>query len=303
MTKKRRHHYVWRKYLGAWSKDDFIWCLREGKIFKSNLMGVGQKRDFYKLKELSLADVNFIEKVAVAPSKGPLKELNKGWIDTFKVIEKFRDFAHKNGFNDPELEKTLDAFEHNFEEDLHGRIENKAITAIDSILMKDISFYDNDEDCINFAFYLCTQYMRTNRIQEGMKRNFSAVKEINIVNCWSVMRHIYSTNMASVLFTGRDRFRPILILNYSGTPFITGDQPVINTYAAGKMGTEAVDDLEFYYPVSPSIALLISEKEEYKTKNQLIITSDQASYYNKMIFQSSHEQLYSQEKEHLTELN
>ena len=83
--KKRHHHYVWRNYLRAWAADDAIWCFREGKVFKTNLMGVGQKRDFYKLKELTEADILFIKKVAIEPSKGKFRELNDGWLELVKL--------------------------------------------------------------------------------------------------------------------------------------------------------------------------------------------------------------------------
>lgn len=84
--KKRRHHYVWRKYLRAWASNDSIWCCREGKIFRSNLMGVGQVRDFYRLKELSFHDIEAIRNLAIEPTKSHLKELNEGWIESFSAV-------------------------------------------------------------------------------------------------------------------------------------------------------------------------------------------------------------------------
>jgi len=39
--KKRRGHYVWRKYLLPWTfEDDSIWCYREGKIFYTSPFAV-----------------------------------------------------------------------------------------------------------------------------------------------------------------------------------------------------------------------------------------------------------------------
>lgn len=297
--KKRRHHYVWRKYLSAWSVDESIWCLRSGKIFKTNLMGVGQKRDFYKLKELSLTDIEFIKKIAIEPSKGKLKESNEGWLKMFSLVTKFREFFEKNGYSEPELEAMLDEAEHNLEEDFHSLIEREAIKDIDSILNRDISFYSNDDGCMNFAFYLCTQYMRTNKIKQSILQNFQGINGINIENCWSIMRHVYATNMAWVLFADRNRFRLVLIVNETSTPFISGDQPVINTYAAGKLGNETVDKVEFYYPVSPSVAILISEKEEYQTLSEEFIAEDKAIEFNNMMFDLSHEQIYAKSHDEL----
>ncbi len=52
LQKKKKQHFVWRKYLKGWSENDSIYCLMDGRIFKPGLMGVGQERYFYKLKEL-----------------------------------------------------------------------------------------------------------------------------------------------------------------------------------------------------------------------------------------------------------
>jgi hypothetical protein len=57
--KKRKQHYIWRYYLNAWATDEQIFCLRENKIFKTNLMNIGNIRDFYRLKELSNQDIKF----------------------------------------------------------------------------------------------------------------------------------------------------------------------------------------------------------------------------------------------------
>ncbi|PZV15926.1 MAG: hypothetical protein DCF20_09180 [Pseudanabaena sp.] len=84
--KKKRHHYVWRDYLRAWSVNEFIWCYREGKIFNSNLMGVGQIKYFYKLKEMTVQDMEFIRMVAIEPCSPHLQELNEGWLNWFNYV-------------------------------------------------------------------------------------------------------------------------------------------------------------------------------------------------------------------------
>lgn len=58
--KKRKQHYIWRYYLNAWATDEQIFCLRENKIFKTNLMNIGNIRDFYRLKELSNQDIEIL---------------------------------------------------------------------------------------------------------------------------------------------------------------------------------------------------------------------------------------------------
>ena len=99
--KKRKHHYVWRYYLRAWANNDSIWCSREGKIFKSNLMNIGQIKDFYKLKELSSSDIEFIYKAAIEPSAPHLQELHKGLISSFNLVFNIRKSIENNEINEP----------------------------------------------------------------------------------------------------------------------------------------------------------------------------------------------------------
>ena len=43
LQKKKKQHFVWRKYLRAWSENESIYCLMDGRIFKSGLMGSVKK--------------------------------------------------------------------------------------------------------------------------------------------------------------------------------------------------------------------------------------------------------------------
>ena len=262
-------------------------------------MGVGQVRDFYKLKELSLHDIEAIRNLAIEPSKPHLQELNKGWLEPFNAVFKIKSMIDKMGIDHPEINTALDDAIHNLEEELHSGIESSAIKYIDSILNENIDFYSTEKGCMDFAYYLCVQYVRTQKIQDNIFKNFRNIKSVNIENVWNVMRHIYATNMAWVLFAERNRFRMILIHNQSEAPLITGDQPVVNTYAVGKLVNETVDEVEFYYPVSPKLAILISEKEEYQSVSELVFNSEEAHLYNSYILKSFHEQIYSNSRETL----
>ena len=78
-------------------------------------------------------------------------------------------------------------------------------------------------------------------------REFDSVKTENI---WNVLSHIYATKMGRNIFV-KDEYHLVLMENKTDLPLITGDQPVVNTYAVGKPLTEHATDLEFYYPISP----------------------------------------------------
>jgi hypothetical protein len=89
--KKRRHHYVWRAYLKPWSTNNKIWCHRDGKIFNPNLMGIGQERDFYKLKHLTKSDIALIKLLAIDHLNPRLKKLNEGWLTMFTAVFEIKE--------------------------------------------------------------------------------------------------------------------------------------------------------------------------------------------------------------------
>ena len=51
-----------------------------------------------------------------------------------------------------------------------------------------------------------------------------------------------------------------MIENNSKEDFITGDQPVINTFSFNAPKNESPENLAFYYPISPDLAVLFIGK-------------------------------------------
>jgi hypothetical protein len=295
--KKRRHHYVWRKYLRAWAKNDSIWCLREGKTFNSNIMNVGQIKDFYKLKELSSKDIDFIYKVAIQPSPPHLQELNKNWINSFNLVFSMRKSIESKGINEAEINELLDAAIFNLEEDLHAGIEVEAIKYIDSILKEDIAFFKTEDGCMSFMHYICVQYMRTQKIRTNVIASVGDVSFVDTDKIWNVLSHILATNMAWSLYEDRASFNMVLLKNNTSIELITGDQPIINTHATGMNSTEAPEKLEFYYPISPKLAILITQEHSYGTANKVFLSADEAERYNESIVGQSHSQIYATSKD------
>ncbi|MGL6498767.1 DUF4238 domain-containing protein [Aeromonas dhakensis] len=79
--RKTKQHFVWRNYLRAWANNDIICCLMDNKIFESNLMGIGQKRYFYKLKELRTNEIEFLMALIEQDDRSIIRKLNGGWVN------------------------------------------------------------------------------------------------------------------------------------------------------------------------------------------------------------------------------
>lgn len=294
--KKRRHHYVWRYYLGAWSDNEKIWCCRNGEIFNPNLINIGLEKDFYKLKRLSTADIEIIRKIAIEPSQPHLQKVNKRWIDLFEYIFKVKDWIESMGITDEKANELIDIAINNFEEDLHSGIEGDAIQYIDSILDENIEFYQTEKGCIAFSHFISVQFMRTKNVKSSVLEILSLFKIIDLENIWNVLSHIFATNISWHLYANRRSFIMVLFKNETSGELLTGDQPVINTRAASLGFYAPPDKLEFYYPVSPKLAILITDEKINDKGKKRLLSCREVEDYNKMMVEQAHTQIYARSK-------
>ena len=296
--KKRAHHYVWRKYLQAWTVNSSIWCCTGEKIFRTGLTRIAQRKDFYKLKELSTADMQFIHDLAIAPSAPHLQELNKGWVSAFTLVFRLKRAVEQEGIIDPNVDKLIDEAINNFEEDLHMHIEHDTVEYLDSILKEDISFLETDKGFLDFMHFLSVQSMRTNRVRSIVLAKAPSIPGIDLERIWNVLSHIFATNIGWSFYADRRSFRTLLLKNQSRKELITGDQPVINTRAKA---LEPPDEIELYYPVSPKLSILVTQNAPIGRSNRIDLDEDDVNKYNLMIVEKSYSQIYASSEEALNE--
>ena len=266
-------------------------------IFKANLMNIGHENYFYKLKELTDKEI-FLLKSIIDKNDSPfIKELNHGWIEFFTNVFALKKRIDGQGISNPEIDEMFDVLICNLEENFHCKIESEGIDLLELLYNKDLSFYDDDDKWTSFLFFFCQQYFRTQNRSANVKNALEAFKSFNIDAMWAVLRHIFSTNVGASLYENRDKFRPIIIENKSDLPFVTGDQPVINTYAVGLNLEEIPKELEFYYPLTPALALLLTSKEEYRTQTIFPATKPDVIKYNKFIHDQSGKQIYASSRD------
>jgi len=297
--KKRKQHYVWKYYLKSWTQNGIIYCLQNRKIFPATLKGVAAERDFYQLKELSLADISYIKTVLINPATEHLQKLNLGWIEFFNQIFKLKKFANSLNLKSAEIDGYLDTLINNFEEDYHARIESDAKDIVDAILAEDLSFYDDTKKNINFTQFVSLQYFRTVGMAAIKWPKLPDQPNINHEAVSQVARHIFATNVGRDLFSNRMKYKILLLKNRTPSQFITGDQPVVNTYSVP--GKEP-EELELYYPFSPSLAILISDKTEYANQEKVLLNENQVLDYNSQIERHSYRQLYASSEKTLQSL-
>lgn len=290
-NKKRRHHYIWRHYLKPWLDENKVNCLRDGKTFQTDLMNIGQQRDFYKLKDLNAEDVDFIWKLAIEPAQGHLKKLHINLINNFTSIFKIKSALDSKGIDDAEINHIIDLAIHNLEEDLHGGIENIGEKYLQLLYEENTEFWANEDDAMYFSYFISVQYMRTHRMKEAILSQFEGELRDRGIKVWNILAHIFATNIGWSFYRDRASCSLVLLKNDTSTNFITGDQPCINMKSNPKDKNDAPEQIELYYPISPNLAVLL--KEGLSDTNVISLSDDDVKKYNSYIENYAHEQLYA----------
>ena len=297
--KKRKHHYVWRKYLEAWSAGNQVWCCRDKKIYRSNLKDVGEERDFYKPKCLTKDDIQAIRKIFIEPiSSDEVKQLNLGWLKLYEGISNIQRYLNKHDLNQADI-RQLEVNLHNIEEDHYMRMEKAAWTYLASIIREDLSFYEREEDHINFIIFVCFQYFRTKTFYKRMRYAFndSDDKILNVERAAAFIRFYGATNVGASIYREKGIWKLVLLRNQSDIPFITCDQPVMNTFAYGKPAMSQVEDLELYYPIAPYLAVLLTKKKCFSYTDKSDIQKIEADTYNALAVNASYEAIYGNQEQ------
>jgi hypothetical protein len=303
-NKKRRHHYVWRGYLRAWAIDEKIYCLRNNKIINPNLMGVAVQKDFYKLNELSNDDIEFIRNHIIKISPKESRRCHENLLNAFTYAHwLFKKYPEIKSSKNPEVKEAVDLYLHNLEEDLQTGIESIGEKYLEYLHNKDVAFFETDKGFMDFIYYLCVQYMRTKKMREFNIKAFRSTPHQNAINkSWNILSHILATNMGGSLYIDRKNFKLMMIENDTKNDFITGDQPVINIFSLSTIKDEPIENIAFYYPISPKLAVFVIEKNRFEGMTVVSVTEQEVDSYNKAIIQCSFEQVFSLKRDTLEQI-
>ncbi len=283
--KKHNQHHVWQQYLRAWSTDGSLYCLMGNRIFHTGTSRLAVEKHFYKIGNLTSHDIALI-RLLVIDVKGvhpPLRELHEGFLSLITYPLSFQGQS-------AELDKIIETYRVNVLEDHHASIEESFLPLLERALNGDVSFYHDAPSCIDLCRYLATQHMRTKGIKVKTIGILKAKSGIDVSRIWDVMSHMLATNIAGSLFLERQNRKFTLVENKTNRPFIAGDQPIINLHGDGKSSPTT---LSWYYPISPSLALLLPEVDEEPAFTSDTLTEATVEHMNARIVAASHSQVFA----------
>jgi Protein of unknown function (DUF4238) len=285
---KRRHHHVWQFYLRSWTSEGAIWCFQNGRAFATGTARVAVEKDFYKFRKLTAADEQMVQlmfaKSHPAAQRSFQSLLNK-LMYPFRMIE-----AIPGADEDESVARHLDEYTSDVLEELHAQVEARFIPLLKSALDADISFY-NDERCIPFLDYLTKQHMRTKGIKERVAAELKPIGDADMRRNWSTLSFMLAQNVGGSLYLERKRRKLMLLKNATDTPFITGDQPVINLQAMGMQTTS----ITIFYPLSPTLALWLGDVDETCPFPEEGLAREHVISLNQKVAEASYQQIFANE--------
>lgn len=290
LNNTNRQHHVAQFYLRGWATNNRIFCLREGRIIKTNVKDSAVQNRFYELRPLSERDEAFIRHwISKLPQSS--HELHEQTLKMFTL-----PFKLKRGLTPALAQNTalVDRIDHtiiNLEEHYHGQLEAINAPIVESMRSGSLSFYDDDDKCGHFLHFLMLQLFRTKAVRDKfMDRARATGTEDEFANCWNVLTHIWAATVGGTLYVERSVRRPVLLRNRTGLGFVTSDQPTFNLCSANDHTTARYAP---FYPLSPTLAFMLTDTDgHYHYKSDTLTRTDVLELNRRMAATSS-QQIFS----------
>ena len=296
---KHKHHYVNRFYLEPWTTDGKIACWLRGKIVQPSLDGVANQRDFYEVPDLQPEDVTMIRRAVIDRASPGLRPIFEDLLDKYMSV----GLAHRLlvGRKDvpDRVQDAARADKANLDENYHAAIEGDLLFPLREMREGRIDFFRDDEIVGPFFRAISLQYLRTKNMRVTISRRVGVpVAGADMDRVWIPMVHMLAMNVGESFFRERRKLRLLLLESPPKTSFITGDQPVVNI-VEDRDEMDIPKDLEVYYPVSPSRAMVMVHEWSPLTSGPPRLAASQVHAYNRRIVENYHEQFYGKSVEAL----
>lgn len=293
--KKRRHHFVWQYYLKPWAVDGRIACWRNGQVFRTDPINVAVERDFYRLRDISERDVATIRQmIHLFPSQ--LRDVHNTWLEMFTLPFELRRMLNATGQSDRATEEALDTALANTEEDIQTIIEEEGKSLLLALRSGDLGFFGTEDGFSRFMHFLSMQYLRTKNISTKTAGKLDP-RLLDADSTAGVLRHMFATNMTSYFLPRRSEYAVTLLHACIGTQFLTSDQPAINTYASKVPEGVEPEDLEFYYPITPTCAVIVGRDGMDGRRPERQLEANEVEDYNRLMSCAASEQLFAADEE------
>ncbi|CAI1581702.1 DUF4238 domain-containing protein [Serratia fonticola] len=268
---KKRHHYVWAKYLTRWGDGtkNVFYTTKTGKIAHDSVRAIAADNYFYKTTILTSKHVEVIKSFS-RQSPDHLQLQHMSYLDDFLKIQHLEAIYSESGTQDQETEALLHATKCNLIENLHASHEKMALPVLSALADEQLDVLQDKQHMIEFMMFFGHQISRTKPFRDGVlraqpRRNLVEIEVSDtMAHAWWFLSYMFGMNIGFSLYSSRHDARHALLVNDTEFPFITSDQPVVNVHSCvSETELTAPVHADFYYPISPRIAYIICDSERF----------------------------------------
>lgn len=268
---KKRHHYVWAKYLTRWGNGtkNVFYTTKTGKIAHDSVRAIAADDYFYKTTTLTSKHVEVIKGFS-QQSPDHLQRHHMSYLNDFLKVQDAETVYHKSGTQNQEIETLLHAMKCNLIENLHASHEEMAQLVLTALADEKFDILQDKQHMIEFMMFLGHQISRTKPFRDGVIQRLrrSSIVDIEVADAaahaWWFISYMFGMNMGFSLYSSRHDSRHALLINETGLPFITSDNPVVNVHSCvSETEFIAPEHADFYYPISPRIAYIICDSKRF----------------------------------------
>lgn len=178
-------------------------------------------------------------------------------------------------------------------------LERKCEQLINSKFPNGSAFTVKTNIYFDLILYFFFQELRTEDVVKKLKESLVASKlqehiNINSENFSFLTILMLLIRMSEKIFFINSPFKFVLIKNNTNLKFITSDCPCVNIYSSfieDRLLQE--HEIEFLFPLSPNISLLMTDKICYTSDNIIITKEKDIDIYNKTIIKTAKRYVYA----------
>ncbi len=286
----------------SWSNKNQIFASFKStrKIIKTNIEGVAQERYFYALEEFTEEEEIILKELIMLWSNDIVRPLVMEYYNMITMFSKInRAIKNKDlsTMNSAELDKNLALLKANTMEDIHTSLEKFGERLIEIRKVADLEFLDDKQELFTTMIYVSFQYLRTKNMREVTKPIINKYPYLSN-KFLNFFPFIYAPAIADSL-TSEKNIKFIFFDNKTEIDFITTDQPIINAKKNILSDIGIVSQLDYYYPITPKIAIIIHYQEQEEKRKYVLIEKQQVNHYNDLMISNAKEFVFSSTEEQL----
>ncbi len=279
---KKNHHHVWANYMRRWAldKNKVFYTTKNNKniIRNDSVKNIAVERHFYRVQPLTREHIELIKELS---SKSPkdLHAIHMSYLSDYLIMQYMESVYSQSSVNDEIAKKMIEAWKCNGIENYHTLHEDKVQDILKALANRDLSVLDNDENMINFMQFFGHQVARTKsfkditcafrglsnqRLDKDMEEQARYVAKL-VQECWWFISYMFGMSIGHSLYLARQDEVHCLLVNDTGNPFITSDQPIVNVHESltDEIRPPEDDECDFYYPISPTVAYMINKSNRF----------------------------------------